>query len=300
MKICVTGGAGFIGSYIVNELAQRYDVFVIDDLSTGKRENLNQNIKLIEADIFSNESFKAIKSEKPEVLFHFASSAGVRRSIDNYIFDIQKNLFNAVKFIDFCLRNKVKKVIFASSGGTVYGDAKVIPTPEDYPLRPISSYGASKAAVEFYLEILCKKFGAELLILRYANVYGLRQRPDTDAGVISIFADLMKKNKNVFIYGDGSQTRDYIYISDVINLTLAAFDKNLNGVFNVGTGVETSLNQIFEILKNILNYKKPPIYKKFIQGEIFRCSLNINKISKALGIYPSTKIEQGIKSFVML
>jgi UDP-glucose 4-epimerase len=194
------------------------------------------------------------------------------------------------------LQRGAKKIIFASSGGTVYGNAKIIPTPEDYPLDPISPYGASKAACEFYLKILCQKFGADLLILRYANVYGPKQRPDTDAGVISIFANLMKKGEDVYIYGNGEQTRDYIHISDALNFTLEVFRKNLTGVFNVGTGVETSVNKIFNLLKDILNYKKAPIYKKPIYGEVLRSALNIQKIVKSLDIYPKMKIEEGIKT----
>lgn len=298
MKILISGGAGFIGSYIANELAGRQDVFVIDDLSTGKKESLDKDIKLIEGNIISEKSFQAVKGERPEILFHFAYQSGVRQSLKNYIADIHKNLLDSVKFIDHCLRCGVKKIIFASSGGTVYGDANVIPTPESYPLKPISPYGISKAALEFYIEILCKKFGADFLILRYSNVYGPRQRPDTDAGVTSIFADLMKKNENVYIYGNGKQTRDYIYISDALNFTIKLFEENLSGVFNIATGVEISVNEIFNILREILNYKKPPIYKKPIQGEINRCALDISKIKNMLKTTPSVIVKEGIKMFV--
>ncbi len=298
MKICLTGGAGFIGSYIANALVSKQDVFVIDNLSTGKKENLNQEVKLFQCDIISEYSFNLIKKEHPEVLFHFAYLNGVRQSIKNYVVDIYKNLLDSVKFIDYCLHCGVKKIIFASSGGTVYGDAKIIPTPEEHPLKPISPYGVSKAALEFYLEILCKKFDADLLILRYANVFGPGQRFDTDAGVISIFTHLMKKDENVFIYGDGNQTRDYIYISDAVNLTIKLFEEDLTGVFNIGTGVETSVNEIFNILKEILNYKKPPIYKKPIQGEVNRCALDITKIKNTLKIIPAIKLKKGIEMFV--
>lgn len=298
MRLCVTGGAGFIGSYIANELAKKQDVFVIDNLITGNKENVDREIKLVAADIISEKSFEAIKKERPEVLFHFAYQSGVRQSIKNCITDVQKNLLDSVKFIDYCLRNRVKKIIFASSGGTVYGDAKIIPTPEDYPLKPISPYGASKVALEFYIEILCKKYDADFLILRYSNVYGPRQRPDTDAGVISIFTDLMKRNEDVYIYGSGKQTRDYIHISDALNFTVKLFEENLSGVYNVGTGIETSVNEIFNLLKEILNYKKPPIYKRIITGEILRCALDISKITKTLNIFPAVNVKDGVRSFV--
>jgi len=296
MKICISGGAGFIGSYVANALYQSDDVFVIDNLITGKKENLEPGVKFIKADIISQAAFEAVKNNHPQVIFHFAALSGVRSSVKNYILDIQKNLLDSVNFLDYCLQCGAKKIIFASSGGTVYGNAKIIPTPEEYHLDPISPYGASKAACEFYLKILCQKFGADLLILRYANVYGPKQRPDTDAGVISIFANLMKKGEDVYIYGNGEQTRDYIHISDALNFTLEAFRKNLTGVFNVGTGVETSVNKIFNLLKDILNYKKAPIYKKPIYGEVLRSALNIQKIVKSLDIYPKMKIEEGIKT----
>lgn len=300
MKICITGGAGFIGSHLTQALAKKNEVFVIDNLLTGKKENLNNEIKLIESDIISEKSFETIKKERPEVIFHFAAQSGVRVSINRCIFDIQKNLLDALKFLDFCLKMGVRKIVFASSGGTVYGNAKVIPTPEDYPLNPISPYGASKTALEFYLNILCHNFGADLLILRYGNVYGPRQRPDTDAGVISIFAELMKKGENVYIYGDGTQTRDYIHISDAIAFTIKAFEENLKGVFNIATGRETSVNEIFNILKKLLNYQKPPLYRKFLEGEVLRCALNIDKITSTLKIYPKIEIKEGIKNFVMV
>lgn len=297
-KILVTGGAGFIGSSLVNSLIDDgHDVVVIDNLSTGKKENLNPRSKFYEMDILTDIS-EIFKREQFEFVFHEAAQMNVRRSIENPMFDSRVNIEGSINILEACRRFAVKKIIFASSGGAVYGDAENIPTPESQPLKAVSPYGLNKVTIECYLEFYAQSYGLSYLALRYANVYGPGQNPAGEAGVIAIFIELLFKGRRPIIYGDGNKTRDFVYISDVVNATLLSLKTGKTGVYNVGTGKETSINEIFELLKSAIGVKIKPAYGPNQPGEQLRSCISYKKINKDFSWEPKISLTDGLRKTV--
>ncbi|MGB9743311.1 MAG: NAD-dependent epimerase/dehydratase family protein [Minisyncoccales bacterium] len=299
MKYLVTGGAGFISSHLVDRLIKEgYEVVVVDNLSTGKKENLNPRAKFYKADICDFKISHIFKKEKPKIVFHFGAHIEARESVKDPICDAKINILGSLNILENCKKFNIKKIIFASSGGEIYGNAEIIPTSESYFPFPISPYGVAKFAVEKYLEAYFKMFKIPYLALRYGNVYGPRQNPEGEAGVIAIFTNRMLKNQTVLIHGSGRQTKDYIFINDAINATLLAFKKNIQGILNIGTGRETSVLEIYHKLKKLTHSKSkkrhiplPPIGFK-------RGCLSIEKAKKLLSWKPKYTLDEGLKKTV--
>lgn len=295
MKVCVTGGAGFIGSHVVDLLCKQHDVFIIDNLSTGKKENVNKKAKFYKADLRNKEKIETIfKKEKPEAVFHLAAQINVRKSISDPIYDADVNVIGTINLLEACRNNEVKKIIYSSSGGAVYGEPKSMPLNENHPINPLSHYGASKYAVEKYIDVYRNVYGLKTVVLRYGNVYGPRQDPAGEAGVISIFIDKILKNEKLTVFGDGNQTRDFVYVEDVANANILALT-NGDGVYNIGTGMRISVNQIIKSLEEILSIKADVLYSKPIPGEVRHTYLDISKAKRGLGFTPRYSFEKGLE-----
>ena len=292
----VTGGAGFIGSNLTDALiAKNHEVLVIDNLATGFKENLNPQAKFFNLDITDQKLADIFAIEKPEVVFHFAAQIDVRKSAENPVWDANQNILGSLNLLENCKNFGVKKFIFASTGGAIYGDTTDIPTKENHAEQPLSPYGIAKLAIEKYLYYYQEIFGLAYVILRYANVYGPRQNAKGEAGVVAIFCDKLLAGQVPVINGDGKQTRDYTYVSDVVWANLLALDKASNVIYNVGTGIETDVNQLADLIKG--NFKTD---LEFTHGEAKaveqqRSCLDSGKIKKELGWQPEVKLEEGIK-----
>lgn len=301
MKIVITGGAGFIGSHIVDKyVEQGHDVVILDNLSTGRKENINPKATFFKIDIREKKEVdKVFQQFKPEILNHHAAQLDVRKSVANPTYDAQVNIVGLLNLLEAGRRNNLKKVVFASSGGVVYGDAKKIPTPEGYhPLQPLSPYGVSKLASEHYLYYYYKAYNISYLALRYANVYGPRQDPYGEAGVVAIFTQKLLKGQNTIINGDGNQTRDYVFVSDVVDANILATQSEYIGSLNVGTGTETSVNDIFKLLVFLTNSKASEKYGPSKIGEQQRSVLDITTTKKLLGWAPKYTLSQGMNKTV--
>jgi UDP-glucose 4-epimerase len=299
MKILVTGGAGFIGSHLVDRLIkENYQVIVVDNLSTGKKENLNPKAQFYQLDILDPKLSEVFQKEKPEVVFHYAAQIDVRKSVKNPLEDAKINILGSLNLLENCKRFKVKKFIFASSGGAIYGQADIVPTPESYPAWPLSPYGVAKLTIEKYLNYYYKVFGLPYTSLRLANVYGPRQNPEGEAGVVAIFCHKLLKGEQPVINGDGTQTRDYVFVDDVVEANLLALEKDKVDIFNVGTAKETSVNEIFQRLKRITGAGIEGIHGPAKQGEQKRSCLDFSKIKKELDWQPNYSLEQGLEKTV--
>ncbi|MGB9832904.1 SDR family oxidoreductase [Caldisericum sp.] len=299
MKILVTGGAGFIGSNVVDAFVENgFEVAVLDNLSTGKKENLNTKAKFYNADLRDRNALeKVFKEFKPEIVNHHAAQIDVRKSVEDPVFDAEINIVGSTNLFQLAVKYEVKRVVFASTGGALYGEPKVLPANEDTPIEPLSPYGVAKYCVENYLNYFKRLYGIERVILRYANVYGPRQDPLGEAGVISIFTGRILEGKPVFIFGDGTQTRDFIYVEDVVNANLLAIAGS-EGVYNIGTGVETSVNDIVKVFEEVLERKIQVEYLPPRKGEVYRIALDYTKAKQSLGFEPTYTLKEGIKKTI--
>jgi UDP-glucose 4-epimerase len=294
MKCLITGGAGFIGSHLVNRLIKEgHKVVVIDNLSTGKKENLNPKAKFYKVDIKSSKISQIFKKERFEIVFHYAAQISVRKSIKNSLQDAKINILGSLNVLENCKKFSVKKVIFPSTGA-VYGNAEVLPTPEDYPELPLSPYAISKLTIEKYLNYYYKNFNLLFLSLRLANVYGPRQNPQGEAGVIAIFLKKMLSKDQPIIYGDGMQTRDFIFINDVVEANILALKSNKVGIFNIGTSKETNVKTIFKKLKELTNSKCTEVHGPPLPYEQKRSCLDYSKAKKILGWRPKYNLNEGL------
>jgi len=296
MKILVTGGAGFIGSWVADAfLGDGHEVVIIDDLSTGRKENVPDGALFIKCDIRDFQEVEKIISDfKPDVIDHHAAQIDVRKSVNNPMHDAEINIIGTLHLIESSLKHGVKKFIFASTGGAIYGEPEYIPADEKTEPFPISPYGTSKYAVEKYLSYYNYVYGFEYVALRYANVYGPRQNPHGEAGVIAIFFSRIMSGKPCTIFGDGSQTRDYVYVEDVAKANLRSLDAPV-GSYNIGTGVETSVNDLIAELKKSSGTDFQVEYGEARPGEVQSISLDVKYAEKILGWTPSVELTQGIK-----
>jgi UDP-glucose 4-epimerase len=295
--ILVTGGAGFIGSHIVDKLIENnYDVIILDNLITGNKNNINPKAEFINADIRDKDLDEKINFKDIEAVFHQAAQINVRYSVENPIYDGDVNVLGMINILELMRKYDINKIIFASSGGAVYGEPSYLPVDENHPINPLSPYGLSKYVGEEYIKLYNRLYGIEYAILRYSNVYGERQDPKGEAGVISIFIDKMLNNQNPTIFGDGNQTRDFVYVGDVAKANLMALNWK-NEIVNIGTGMETSVNELFNIIKHEIGFKGNAIYDKPREGEVYRIYLNIEK-AKSLGWKPEVDLKEGIKRVV--
>jgi len=296
MKILVTGGAGFIGSHVVDLfIREDYEVVIVDDLSTGKKENLNPEARFYQLDIRDPGLEEIFRMERPDYVNHQAAQIDVRRSVSDPIFDAGVNILGTINLLQNCIKYKVKKVIFASSGGAIYGEQEIFPAPEDHPLRPVSPYGITKLVGEYYLRYYKNIYGLDYVSLRYANVYGPRQDPFGEAGVVAIFIQRMLDGGQPVINGDGEQTRDFVYVEDVARANLLALKNNTGeDVFNIGTGVETSVNQIFHILRGILHIDIKELHGPPKKGEQRRSVIDPSRARDMLGWRPHVDLMEGL------
>ncbi|MBC8232616.1 NAD-dependent epimerase/dehydratase family protein [bacterium] len=301
-KILVTGGAGFIGSNVVDALLDNeHEVVVLDNLSTGFHTNINPKVTFYNVDIRDENKVRRIfELEKPDFVNHHAAQMDVHRSTREPIFDAQCNILGSLNLIIQSVATGVKKFIYASTGGAIYGEPKYLPVDENHPINPISQYGISKHTVEHYLYLYSVNHGLKYTVLRYPNVYGPRQNPHGEAGVIAIFTQKMLNNQRPTIFGDGNQTRDYTFVSDIVEANIFALTKGDNTIYNIGTGIEISVQQIFDSLKAILNEgaKEQPIYGDERIGEIQRICLDATKAKRELEWIPKTRFHHGLKRTV--
>lgn len=292
----VTGGAGFIGSHVAEALiAEGHHVEVVDNLITGKRDNIPQEAVFHEMDIRSRRLEDVFSKVKFDIVFHLAAQMDVRRSVADPSFDAEANILGGINLLQACAAHGVKKVIFASTGGAIYGEQTSFPATEDHPQNPASPYGISKLAFEKYLQFYKVEHGLDYVSLRYANVYGPRQRGDGEAGVIAIFFERLLSGEKAVIYGDGGQTRDFVYIGDVVRANMLAIDYNHSRALNVGTGIETDINTLFDNIKNIIGSKQERIYEPAKPGEQRRSVIDYSAIKEALGWEPRVDIVEGLK-----
>ena len=297
MRTLVTGGAGFIGSHLAEALVQDgHAVTVVDDLSRGRRDRVPVPARFVEADV--NDDLSAILAEcRPEVVFHEAAQIDVRRSVADPLFDTRVNVLGTVNLLQTCVTAGVRRFVFASSGGALYGDTDEVPTSEGHPPRPASNYGAAKGAAELYGNVYSQLYGLEFVALRYANVYGPGQDPHGEAGVVAIFTERMLRGEVPTINGDGTQTRDYVYVADVVAANLAAMAAP-PGAYNVGTGIECDVNELHRRLARIIGVTAEPAHGPAKPGEQRRSCLDVSLAATRLGWEPRFSLDAGLEATV--
>lgn len=301
MKILLTGGAGFIGSWVAEKYVKRgYHVTVVDNLSTGKREYVPERAEFYEIDIRDGEKMeKLFRDKKFDLVNHHAAQSSVAVSLENPFEDFTNNVYGSMVLLELSRKYGISKFIFASTGGAIYGDPENNPVSEEHPLNPISPYAFSKMVFEKYLDYYHQNFGLDFIALRYGNVYGPRQSPFGEAGVVAIFSYRMLEKKDCIIYGDGTQERDFVYVEDVAEVNVRALEYlvNHNPVslkLNIGTGKGVSVNSLFEMLAKKTGYDKKPVYKSKREGEVYKIWLNSEKAEKILNWKPSFSFEEGV------
>lgn len=296
MKVLVTGGAGFIGSHVVDAYIEAgYEVVVVDDLSSGMLENLNPLAKFYQLDIRSGDLGAIFDVEKPDIVNHHAAQIDVRRSVADPIFDADVNIKGSLNLIEHSRRTGVRRFIYISSGGAVYGEPQYLPCDEKHPINPICPYGASKYIVEHYLFMYREMYGLDYSVLRYANVYGPRQDPHGEAGVVAIFSGQMLSGEQAVINGDGQQTRDFVYVSDCARANLILTEKKaVSSTYNFGSGVRTSISEIYDTLSAITGYQRSPVFGLQKMGETRHIYLSAEKAVAELGWRPLVSLDEGL------
>jgi UDP-glucose 4-epimerase len=299
VKVLVTGGAGFIGSHVADRLAaDGHEVVILDDLSNGHVEHLQASARFYQMDLQSPWLDELFRIEQPEAVVHQAAQASVRRSVEDPVFDARVNVLGTAALLQASVQHRVRRFLFASTGGALYGDADLTPTPEEYPTLPVSPYGAAKLSAEVYLRMFNALHGLSYAALRYANVYGPRQDPHGEAGVVAIFTRRLLSGEETRINGDGKQTRDFVYVGDVAEANALALNSDVVGSFNVGTGVETDINTIFQLLKRLTGSDQREAHGPSLPGEQRRSVVDTRKIEKALGWKARTSLQAGLDATV--
>jgi UDP-glucose 4-epimerase len=299
-SICITGGAGFIGSHLADAFLARGDrVVALDDLSTGREENVPAGAERVRLDIRSDEAAALVERGGFDLLVHQAAQMDVRRSVADPVHDASVNVLGSLNLLEAAVRGGVGRVLFASTGGAIYGEQERHPADEDHPARPVSPYGVAKLAVERYLYYYAVEQGLEAVALRYANVYGERQNPHGEAGVVAIFCNRLLAAEPVTINGDGLQTRDYVHVSDVVRANLAAAETPLDWVpfrtYNVGTGAETTVVDLYRHLADALGADRPALYGPAKPGEQRRSSIDASKLRRELGLPQPLPLADGLR-----
>ena len=296
MRILVTGGAGFIGSHVVDAYVRMgHHVAVVDDLSTGRLQNLNPYVSFYEMDIRDPAVADVFDSEHPDVVNHHAAQVDVRRSTDEPVFDADVNVLGTLRLLQESARTGVRHFVYISSGGAVYGEPDRLPVDESHPIEPVCAYGASKRAAELYVALYGQTYGLDWTVLRYANVYGPRQDPYGEAGVVAIFAQRMLRGSPCVINGDGYQERDFVYVADCVRANELVLDGTASGAsYNISTGVPSSVNELFESLAQVTGYARPPVYGPAKKGETYRIYLDASRARKDLGWEPQVSLEEGL------
>ena len=296
MKVLVTGGAGFIGSAVADRLvAVGHQAVVVDDLSSGCPSDVPQRVAFYQADVRDEDAVdEVLAREKPQVVSHHAAQVSVRESTADPARDASVNVVGLLNLLQACARHGVKRFVFASSGGAIYGEQEKFPADEDHPLRPVSPYGITKLASEHYLRCFHLMHGLPFLALRYANVYGPPQCHRGESGVVAMFAERLLRSESVRINGDGHQTRDFVYLDDVVEANVLAITSSHQGIFNVGTGIETSVNGLFAHLQRLTGNFATPEYAPAMTGEQRRSVLDADRIGQQLGWKPRTALVDGL------
>ncbi len=296
--ILITGGAGFIGSHLAEAFVSRgWRVSIVDNLSTGDRRNVPREAKLYEADLLNPETLKLLDELRPDVVAHQAAQIDVRVSVRDPGADAETNVVASVRLLQKCVEVGVKRFLFASTGGAIYGEPIVAPQDESHPVGPLSPYGCAKLSVEHYMHYFREVHGLAATALRYANVYGPRQSPHGEAGVVAIFADRILRGQEVTINGSGEQTRDFVYVSDVAAANVAVAERDdLRGPYNVGTGIETSVNQLHEAMASILGDERPARHADAKAGEQLRSVLDGSALRRIAGLSEPVGIREGLAS----
>ncbi|MHB8879136.1 MAG: NAD-dependent epimerase/dehydratase family protein [Myxococcaceae bacterium] len=299
MKILVTGGAGFIGSHVCDALlAKGHEVVALDNLSSGRKENLDPRVRLVVLDIRAPETAGLIERERPAAICHLAAQMDVRRSVEDPRFDAETNILGMLNVLEAARKAKVKKIIFSSTGGAIYGEQDAFPATEGHATRPLSPYGVSKAAGELYLGFFRAQYGLPYVALRYANVYGPRQNPHGEAGVVAIFSERLIEGRPCAIYGDGGQSRDFVYGTDVARANVLALESDHVGPVNIGTGVETDINTIYRLLAEAAGSREQARHEPGKPGEQRRSVIDAALAKKVLGWSPTVPLAQGLAKTV--
>jgi len=300
VRILVTGGAGFIGSNVVDRFIELgHEVAVFDDLSTGFREFVDPRAEFHLGDLADASAIdRCVRSFEPEIVTHLAAQMDVRKSVTDPLFDARVNVLGSIGLLQACTKHGVRKVVYASTGGALYGEGRQLPATEDHPVNPESPYGASKHTVEHYLYLWKLLHGLDYTVLRYPNVYGPRQNPHGEAGVNAIFIGLMLEGKRPRIFGDGNAVRDYLYVSDVVDANVTALERGSGEMLNLGTGVGTSVNDIIRELQAILEFREEAIFEPARAGEIQRIYLDASRARQVLDWSPQVSFSDGLRRTV--
>jgi UDP-glucose 4-epimerase len=299
VKVLVTGGAGFIGSHVTDVfLDAGHQVWALDDLSSGRRENLRPEVRLVVADVRSAEAARLVETERFEVMCHLAAQMDVRRSVTDPRFDADVNVAGFLNLLEAARKSGLRKVVFSSTGGAIYGEQDVYPAPETHPTRPVSPYGVSKASGELYLGYYRAQYGLRSTALRYANVYGPRQNPHGEAGVVAIFSERLLRGETCIVNGTGEQTRDFVFGQDVARANLLAATGDVEGPVNVGTGIETDVNRLYALLAGAAGVERPAQHAPGKAGEQMRSSVDPARAAKVLGWRPTVALEEGLRRTV--
>lgn len=299
MKILVTGGAGFIASQITDAyIAAGHQVVVVDNLSTGRRENLNPKAVFYEMDIQDPQLIDIFKRHEIEIVNHHAAQMDVRRSVEDPIYDARNNVLGFLNILQACAKTGVKRVIFASSGGAIYGEQDYFPADEAHKTQPCSPYGITKLVGEKYLFFYSQNYGIEHTILRYANVYGPRQNPHGEAGVVAIFCNRLLAGEQPVINGTGEQTRDFVFVGDVVAANLLALGLKGNDTFNIGTAKESTINEVYRIINQLIGSDKPEQHGPGKEGEQFRSVIDPAHAQKVMGWKSRYTLDTGLRETV--